>query len=393
MTYQLVPPDDHRWNISERAIQTAKSHVVYVLCGVDPNLPMHLWDLLIPKMEIQLNLLPQLRAVPKILAYAHHYGPHNYNAHPLAPLGCAVEYHVKPSTRASWGTHAVSGFYVGVSLEHYQCHRCWIKDTKGVWTGHNVLLKHKHPTMPTIIHDDALLTATSDLRKALDGDIPQSQYDKGMVDKFIATLNANVKNYQNDTVLRQRVHAAKTKEQRVTAATDESGEDVCFDKLESEEASPEADTPAANTRSRVRSGQRSVTQEALTTVLDISGMGYMLTPKITSSRKFPKKFFTEMAAAVLDGDTGMLIEYRHLTKRPKYKAIWRNTFGNEDGRFAQGMPGRILKEKATNTMFFIKQDEIPRNRQRDVTYTNSLQLSWPEEGKRTYAYHHGRGYN
>ena len=85
--------------------------------------------------------------------------------------------------------------------------------------------------MPTIAPADALLTATSDLRKALDGDIPQSQYDKGMVDKFIATLNVNVKNYQNDTVLRQRVHAAKTKEQRVTAATDESGEGVCFDKL------------------------------------------------------------------------------------------------------------------------------------------------------------------
>ena len=32
------------------------------------------------------------------------------------------------------------------------------------------------------------------------------------------------------------------------------------------------------------------------------------------------------------------------------------------------MPGRISKEKATNTMFFIKQNEIPRNRQRNVTY-------------------------
>ena len=32
------------------------------------------------------------------------------------------------------------------------------------------------------------------------------------------------------------------------------------------------------------------------------------------------------------------------------------------------MPGRISKEKATNTMFFIKQNEIPRDRQRDVTY-------------------------
>ena len=75
-----------------------------------------------------------------------------------------------------------------------------------------------------------------------------------------------------------------------------------------------------------------------------------------------------MAAAVLDGDTGKLLEYRHLMKNPKYKKIWGNSFGNEVGRLTQGMPGRISKEKGTNTMFFVKQNEIPQDRQRDVTY-------------------------
>ena len=72
--------------------------------------------------------------------------------------------------------------------------------------------------------------------------------------------------------------------------------------------------------------------------------------------------------AVLDGDTGELLEYRHLMKNPKYKEIWGNSFGNEVGWLAQGMPGRISKETATNTMFFIVQDEIPLDRRRDVTY-------------------------
>ena len=65
MTYQLVPPDDHQQNITERAIQTAKSHIVSVLCGADPNFPMHLWDFLIPQMEIWLNLQRQSRMVLK----------------------------------------------------------------------------------------------------------------------------------------------------------------------------------------------------------------------------------------------------------------------------------------------------------------------------------------
>ena len=102
MTYQLVPADDHRQNIAERAIQTGKSRAISILCAADPNFPMHLCDLLIPQMEIQLNLIWQSRTVPKISAYAHHYGPHDYSAHPLSPLCYAVEYHVKSYMRASW---------------------------------------------------------------------------------------------------------------------------------------------------------------------------------------------------------------------------------------------------------------------------------------------------
>ena len=68
-----------------------------------------------------------------------------------------------------------------------------------------------------------------------------------------------------------------------------------------------------------------------------------------------------MAAAVLDGETGELLEYWHLMKIPKDTKIWGNSFGNEVGRLAQGMPGRISKEKGTNTMFFVKQNEIPQD--------------------------------
>ena len=128
---------------------------------------------------------------------------------------------------------------------------------------------------------------------------------------------------------------------------------MCLDEEDLKEALPEADTPAANTRSRVGSGQRSGTQEVLMTVMDISGVGYMLTPKSTASRKFPKKFFSKMATAVLDGDTGELLEYRHLMKNPKYKEIWGNSFGNEVGRLTQGMPDRISKERPLVPYFLL----------------------------------------
>ncbi len=56
-TIQLVPPDNHRRNLAERAIQTFKNHFKAVIAGVDDSFPMHLWDRLLPQTVLMLNLL------------------------------------------------------------------------------------------------------------------------------------------------------------------------------------------------------------------------------------------------------------------------------------------------------------------------------------------------
>ena len=56
-------------------------------------------------------------------------------------------------------------------------------------------------------------------------------------------------------------------------------------------------------------------------MLDIYGKGNKLTPQSTTSMKVLTEFFTKMANAVLDGDSGKLLDYRHLMNHPKYKAI------------------------------------------------------------------------
>ncbi len=55
-TIQLVPPDNHRRNLAERAIQTFKSHFKSILAGVDDSFPMRLWDRLLPQAVLTLNL-------------------------------------------------------------------------------------------------------------------------------------------------------------------------------------------------------------------------------------------------------------------------------------------------------------------------------------------------
>ena len=68
MTFQLVPPHDHRRNIAEKAIQTFKGHFISILCGTDKNSPLHLWCCLLPQAEHTLNMLQSARVAPNVFA-------------------------------------------------------------------------------------------------------------------------------------------------------------------------------------------------------------------------------------------------------------------------------------------------------------------------------------
>ena len=91
--------------------------------------------------------------------------------------------------------------------------------------------------------------------------------------------------------------------------------------------------PAYNTRSR-KSNLRSVTQETMLACAEVSHLN--LSPKSLASRRFP----LEMLNAVLDEDTGELMEYRALMKNPKYSKLYGQSYAKELGRLAQGIPGK-----------------------------------------------------
>ena len=127
--YQLTPPNNHCRNIAEKAIQTFKAHFIFIICGADKSLPLHLWCQLLPQAEHTLNMLRPSRMTPTVSAYTYLWGQHDYNANPYAPLGCKVEAYLYPSIRETWVPHTASGHYLGNSKEHYQCHQIYISDT------------------------------------------------------------------------------------------------------------------------------------------------------------------------------------------------------------------------------------------------------------------------
>ena len=88
----------------------------------------------------------------------------------------------------------------------------------------------------------------------------------------------------------------------------------------------------------------------------------------------------DVAGAVLDQETGEMLEYRHLLQRPKYKKDWMYSFGNKIGRLAQGMPGR---NEGTSTFYFIPKNDVPDERWKDVTHGTIVPMQRQTRGGRT----------
>ena len=129
LAYQLVPPHMHRRNAAERAIQSFKNHFLALLATCDPNFPVEEWDRLLSQCLLTLNLLRNARVNTKLSAWTYLFGNFNFNATPLAPPGTKILLHLKSKVRGSWSYHGEEGWYIGPSLEHYRCVKCFIPKT------------------------------------------------------------------------------------------------------------------------------------------------------------------------------------------------------------------------------------------------------------------------
>eukprot|EP00804_Cyclotella_cryptica_P006250 CCRYP_010108-RA/>CCRYP_010108-RA protein AED:0.40 eAED:0.40 QI:0/-1/0/1/-1/1/1/0/258 len=97
---------------------------------------------------------------------------------------------------------------------------------------------------------------------------------------------------------------------------------------------------------------------------------------ITAAKATQRRYPPDMLHAVLNDETGELMEYRHLIANPKYRDTWQNAYGKELGRLAQGLPGIV---KGTDTIAFIQQSHGPQDRWKDVTYGRIVANFRPEK--------------
>lgn len=81
--------------------------------------------------------------------------------------------------------------------------------------------------------------------------------------------------------------------------------------------------------------------------------------------------------AVMDKKSGKMLNYRQLLRHPDYKKDWSLSSANEFGRLANGVGRRI--KNPTNTIKFIRYEDIPKERRKDVTYGQFVCTVRPEK--------------
>ena len=188
-TYELTPPNMHRQNAAERAIRTFKNHLLSGLATCDPNFPISEWDRLIPQATITLNLLRSSRVNPKLSAQSYVFGNFNFNRTLLAPPGTKAIIHRKPKTRGSWDYHGSDGWYIGPSLEHYRCLKCYNPSTmKEIDTDTLELIPNTTP-IPVFTDVEAIEQSVQDivhiLRNPSKNNIPTLLVGKKIVMHFV----------------------------------------------------------------------------------------------------------------------------------------------------------------------------------------------------------------
>jgi hypothetical protein len=114
---------------------------------------------------------------------------------------------------------------------------------------------------------------------------------------------------------------------------------------------------------------------------------FTVTPQQMSIWWLPMTWFCEMANSVI-GEGGELLKYKHLITNPKTQTKWTHSYGNKIGHLAQGMSGQ---NTGTNTIIFIRKDQVPKARAKDMTIGLITCLVQPPKNRQTKQDKIGRG--
>mgnify|MGYP006160256745 CR=1 FL=1 len=261
---------------------------------------------------------------------------------PLAPIGCAVQFHVKPGHQCTWGEHSTDGWYIGASPEHYRTHRIFVKATPSHCLLDTVFFKHKYITQPTVTPADAIVKAFHDLMATLKGTTNlKGQQNMDAITQLQRTLSPTVTpqpqaprvNFQDTVQLRTFDPNGVTPLEQLAPTQ------VI---VESPITSPDIERPRLSIPSIP--AKSAVDNTSIASRIALRRRTTTPTPNDSIAAHLLARR-RDCAHTVINMETGQALEYRQLLRHPKFKEAWSTSAANEFGRLAQGVGGRV---KGTN---------------------------------------------
>jgi Reverse transcriptase (RNA-dependent DNA polymerase). len=390
---QLVPPHVHRRNAAERAIRTFKNHFIAGLCSTNPQFPMNLWADLLPQAALTLNLLRPCRTNPKLSAHAALEGIFDYNKTPLAPPGTKVIVHQKANQRNTWSAHGIDGWYIGPALRHYQCVQCYVPTTNATRIADTVQFIPHYYHLPQDSPDQTLITAAQDLTSAMQEHTnklaPRTERQQftaaleKLTDIFTQIANKETTQDSSHTTTipapspRVQNHPAPSpRTQPTTTRVNPSPSPDALAQSPPPETSRIRLTPPQEDQYEPSHSSHQPSKSYSPQDLRKPFRQAMpRRPLHTRNTRAATQFRLQHMNNVLDPNTGNQLEYRQLiAKNSPSRDIWLQSMGNEIGRLAQGIPGRVT---GTNTIFFIPKSAVPPKRK--VTYARIVPAIRPQK--------------
>ena len=154
---QYTPPDSHRTNPDERALQTYKSCVKSMMAYLPPTFPIAYWCRLLPQIDFSVNIVRKYRQNPLLSAWAATEGEFHFNATLIAPPGSEMLMHEKPNRRKTFGFNAKKAWYIAPCFQHYQTFKGIMESTEAERISDTVQFKHHAITIPQLNPADRIL--------------------------------------------------------------------------------------------------------------------------------------------------------------------------------------------------------------------------------------------
>lgn len=158
-------PKEAHWGMQPRRwFKQPKNHTKATIAGCDSSFPMHLWDRLLPQIELSCSYSSQPKFLSTSVPLRQPWLQHNTTTSTWCPIQ-----HLTITTQTSQDENSKDGFHVGTCSDHYHMYDLWMKATQAIQNCEMLFFKHQNIMQPTVTKTDIVADSAHNLIEAVKG--------------------------------------------------------------------------------------------------------------------------------------------------------------------------------------------------------------------------------